>query len=860
MNNFLKQSIPHTIAIIGFFLITLVYFYPNFQGKVLNAHDNLTSAGNSKEIKDHLKIYDEQTFWTNNLFSGMPSYLISTVSYANLISYIHKSTKLGMPPVHNFFLYMVGFYILLLVLGLNHWQSAIGAISFGLSTYFIIIIGAGHNTKAAAIAYMAPIVAGVILTFRKKYLLGCAITAFFLALEITANHLQITYYLLMILIVYGVFKFYEGFKEKEFKHLGISSAFLLIALLLALGTNYTQMALSLEYTKESSRGKSELTDISGNKTSGLDKDYVTGWSYGIAESWTLLIPDFMGGKSYGPLDTDSETYKELKSRNIPNARSIIKQVPLYWGQQPGQSGPVYIGAIICFLFVLGLFVVKGPMKWWLLIVTILSIVLAWGKHFMPLTDFFLDYVPLYNKFRSVTMILVMAEWAMPLLGFLALKEVLSKNLTEKTTINSIKYSVLITAGLCFVFMLIPGAFFDFSSSSDEQLLNSGWPQFLLDALIEDRESILRSDAFRSLAFILLAAGLLVFHIKGKVKENVFYALLLILTIADLYPVNRRYVNYDNFVKKKVKTIAINPTQADISILQREYSNNDGAKELYQTLLLDAKEAKKTSSKPGKRNLSQEEMIDIQFTALKFNSNYRVMNMSISTFNDASTGYFHKSIGGYHGAKMKRYQELISHHIGKRNQKVINMLNAKYFIFPGEDKRPLAQENPGALGNAWFVEDVEIVQDANAEISALETFNPAKTAIIDKRFENLLSGFVSDSSANNGFITQLDYKPNKLIYDYEIEKSRLVVFSEIYYQPGWNAYIDGQLTDHFRVNYVLRGMVVPAGKHKIEFVFEPKSFDNGEKIAFASSLLLLLIFIGSMFKEIKGNIVKPELTN
>ncbi len=431
MNIILKKTIPHSIAILGFFLITLVYFYPNFQGKVLNAHDNLTSAGNSKEVVDHGKIYDEQPFWTNSLFSGMPAFLIGTNSYGNLISHVYLSTTLGMSPVHNFFLYMVGFYILMLVLGLNHWQSAIGAISFGLSTYFIIIIGAGHNTKAAAIAYMAPILAGVLLAFGKRYLLGGAITALFLALQLRANHLQITYYLLIILLIYGGFKLYEAFKSKEFPHLLKAIGVLLFAVLLAVGANSTKLMLSMQYTKDSTRGKSELTLDAANKTSGLDKDYVTGWSYGVAESFTLLIPDFMGGKSYGSLDIDSETYKVLESRNIQDARRIIKQVPLYWGKQPGQSGPVYVGAIICFLFILGLFVVKGPMKWWLLIVTMLSIMLAWGKHFMPLTDFFLDYVPLYNKFRSVTMTLVMAELAMPFLGFLALKEILSKELPEK---------------------------------------------------------------------------------------------------------------------------------------------------------------------------------------------------------------------------------------------------------------------------------------------------------------------------------------------------------------------------------------------------------------------------------------------
>ncbi len=844
-----KRSIPHAIAVLGFFLITFAYFYPNFQGKVLNAHDNFTSAGNSKELIDHMKIYDEQPFWTNNLFSGMPAYHISTISYANLIRYVYNSTTLGMKPVHNFFLYMVGFYILLLVLGLNTWQSAIGAVCFGLSTYFVIIIGAGHNTKAAAIVYMAPIIAGIILTFRKRYLLGAAITAFFLAMELQTNHLQITYYLLIMLLIFGGFKIYEVIKEKEFLHFGKVAGYLAVAGILAVGANSTRLMLSLEYTKHSTRGQSELTDDSGNQTSGLSKNYVTGWSYGVSESFTLLIPDFAGGKSGGSLDTDSETYQELRRRNVPNAKDIIRQVPLYWGGQPSQSGPVYVGAIVCFLFFLGLFLVKGTMKWWLLIVTILGISLAMGKYFMPLTDFFLDYVPLYNKFRSVTMALVMAELAMPLLGFLALKEVLSRSMPEKKVIDAIIKSLGITGGLCAIFIIMPGTFVDFTASSDERLLSSGWPQFLLDAIIIDRESILKADAIRSFVFIILSAGLLILFVKSMVRENVFYISLMVLVLADLYPVNKRYVSSDNFIRQKVKTIAARPTSADISILQQEFNGNQGAKDLYESLMAQTQEGKK-KGKRGKRNISQEEMVDLQFTALNFNSNYRVMNLTLSTFNDASTGYFHKSIGGYHGAKMKRYMELVSYHLDRRNRGVMNMLNTKYFIVPGADNVPTAQQNPGALGNAWFVSNIEYVPDADAENKALGRIDPSITAVIDTRFEPFLADFVLDSTDNHGTISMLDYKPNKLVYESDLTKDRLAVFSEIYYEPSWNAYVDGELVDHFRVNYVLRAMVVPAGKHTIEFKFEPALYGVGEKIALGSSFLVILIFLGALFKEIK----------
>ena len=853
MNLILKRSWKHALAVLGFFLVTLVYFTPNFEGKVLNAHDNLTSKGNSKEIIDHMKIYDEQPFWTNGLFSGMPAFHISTISYSNLMRYVYNSTTLGMKPVHNFFMYMIGFYILLLVLGMSPFLSAIGAISFALSTYFVIIIGAGHNTKAAAIAYMAPIIAGVLLTFRKKYLLGAAITAFFLAIEIAANHLQITYYLMFILLIYGGFKLYEAIKINELPHLFKSLLFLIIAVFLAVGANSTKLMLSLEYTKDSTRGRSELTADSGNKTSGLDKDYVTAWSYGIWESFTLVIPNFQGGASGGELDTKSATYDALKSRGVPNARSIIKQVPIYWGDQPMTSGPVYVGAIICFLFVLGLFLVQGPMKWWLLSATILSIVLSWGKHFMLVTDFFLDYVPLYNKFRSVSMTLVIAELTMPLLGFVVIKEMIERKISEEKVLKSIKMSAIITGGICLIFALVPGAFFDFSSSSDAQLMASGWPQFLIDALQQDRESLLKSDAIRSLAFILLGAALLWLYVKGKVKQNVLMITLLGLVLIDLWPINKRYVNNDDFAKKKQSILTLNPSNADLSILQREFSNNEKAQQMYQTLVEKAKIEKKETGKPGNKNLNQNELLDLQFTALNFNSNFRVMNLGVNTFNDASTGYFHKSIGGYHGAKMKRYQELVSFQLAKRNQQVINMLNTKYIIVPGNDKQLVAQQNPGALGNAWYVENYKLVANADEEMAELSDFNPTKTAIVDKRYAEMLINVAPEITDVSGSIELLEYKPNRLLYKStsNADAYGLVVFSEIFYQPGWNAYIDGKLTDHFRVNYVLRSMVVPSGEHQIEFKFEPSLFSIGEGIALASSSLLLLFFIGSIFFEIRS---------
>ncbi len=856
-----KKLAPHGIALLVFVLITGLFFYPMIQGKVLSQHDVLTHAGNSKECKDFRAIYEEEPLWTNSSFGGMPAYFVSMETPANLISHLYMFIHLGMTPASYLLIALLGFYLLLITMRVDPWLAIAGSIAFALSSYLLIVIGAGHSTKATAIGLMAPVLAGVILTFRGRYLLGAAITGMFLAIMIRTNHIQVIYYLLYILVLYGVFYGIESIRKKTYMKFLKAAGVLIIAAVLATGTNSTKLLLSDEYSEHSTRGKSELTSDLDNKTSGLDKDYVTGWSYGVAESFTLLIPHFAGGPSAGKLGKDSETFKQLRAMNIPGAANIIKQVPLYWGAQPMQSGPVYVGGIVCFLFILGLFIIKGPLKWWLLTATILSIVLAWGKNFPdiisynvdgvvhnPITDFFLDHVPLYNKFRTVTMTLIIAGLAMPLLAILALKEFISRLGEKEEMMKKLKYSLVVIGGILLIFILAPGMFFDFSSASDAQLMSSGWPEVLIGALQDDRQSILRSDALRSLIFILIAAGALWAVLKNKLKASHFYMGMALLFVVDMGGIDKRYLGADNFERKKgEKSMLYSPTTADMAILQSEMHENENAANMYAELVEKAME-KKRSGKVSSKKFSKAEMVDLQFTALNFNSNFRVMNLSVSTFNDASTSYYHKSVGGYHGAKMKRYQEFISAHLSRRNPEVMNMLNVKYVIAPGEQGL-VAQQNPQALGNAWFVEEYQVVDNADQELEALGTLKTMTNAIIEKRFESYLTE-ITPGASTAGKIELDDYKPNHLVYSYNNQSTSLAVFSEIYYPEGWNAYIDGEPANHFRANYILRAMVLPAGEHKIEFKFEPKLYSFGEGISLACSVLLILFFFGVLFLEFK----------
>ncbi|MCB0395313.1 MAG: hypothetical protein KDD36_01590 [Flavobacteriales bacterium] len=804
----MRKFAPHIIAVIVFLLISIIQFAPLLKGKALYQGDIAHFKGMSKEIADYREATGEEPLWTNNMFGGMPAYQISVIYTGNLMRWIDKVLYLGLPsPMRYLFLYFVGFYILLLCLRVNPWLSLAGALAFALSSYNFIIIEAGHNSKAHAIAYMAPVVGGVLLIFRNRLFSGFILTTAFLSLQIMANHPQITYYLALCLLVLGIIKGVEAIRQKTLPAFAKQAGILVAAAILALGTNIASLWATLEYGKYTTRGPSELTiGKHDERTSGLDKDYAMAWSYGIPETMTLLIPNFMGGSSSGELGTSSEMYKFLQQANVPNAKEMIKRLPMYWGDQSFTSGPVYAGAMVIFLFVLGLLILKGPIRWWLLSATILSILLAWGKNFYGFSEFFLDYFPGYNKFRAVSMTLVIASLTLPLLAFLTLHHLFKEQPDPVLFRKKLMRALYITGGVTLVVAAMGPSFFDFHGLSDDQLKASGWP---LDALIKDRKSMMRMDALRSLFFILLTAGILFYtFIKTKLTHRNAAILLALVVVIDLWPVGRRYLNNDDFVAKQEMKQPYQASQANLQILQDK------------------------------------------------DPNFRVYNVTRRLDQDSETSYFHKSLGGYHGAKLKRYQELIDFQISQGNMNVINMLNTKYFIVPTPDKKGvMAESNPSALGNAWFVDDYRLVANADSEMTALSNFDPSTLAIVDQRFKDQLSGFAPGKDPG-ATISLTSYKPNELIYASHSTKEQLAVFSEIYYAEGWNAYVDGQLSPHFRANYVLRSMRVPAGDHTVAFRFEPRVYPVGESISLACSGLLLLLCVGYGWKTL-GHSRKEE---
>jgi hypothetical protein len=795
MKSIIKSSIPHIVAIVLFFAATSIYFLPLLQGKGIAQHDIQQFQGSAQEIMEHREQFGEEPLWTNSMFSGMPAYLISTKYKGNLLSMVDKLLQLTKHPGSFIFVTLLGFYILLLVLGVNPWLSIIGAFAYALSSYFFIIIEAGHNAKMHAIAYVAPMLAGAFMAFKKKYIGGFVLFALFFGLNLRAGHVQITYYAAFIGVAIAIAYLIDAIKSKDFKPYTKAIGVLVLAAVLALGANFSRLYFTYESGKYSIRGASELTTNQGDRTTGLDKEYATAWSYGVTETLNLLIPNLMGGASAADFGTDSHTYKFLIENRVPQgqARAIVKQLPAYWGPQPMTSGPVYIGAIVVFLFILGLFVMKGNLKWAMLGVTALGIMLAWGKNFMPLTDLFLHYFPAYNKFRTVSMILYIAEFTIPLVAILGLKEIFQNNIPKERFLKGFKWALGIAGGICLVFILFGSSLFSFEADIDQHYIASGYPAEMFDAIRLDRLAMMRADAFRSLAFIVLSAGLLYAYYIKKIKLYHTFAILGVLIIADMWTVNRRYLNNDNFVPKSNVTTPFLPSAADKQILADNTMH------------------------------------------------FRVYNRTVSTFNDASTSYFHKSIGGYHGAKLRRYQELIDHHISQGNMAVINMLNTRYVIDANE-QGPVARLNPNALGNAWFVEDVIIVENADQEIAALNDFDPQTTAIVDQRFASDIKDYKAELSPNES-IELVDYRANRLTYRYNLDNEKLAVFSEIHYPMGWIAMIDGQEIEHIRVNYVLRGALLPKGNHEVVFEYRPKMYQAGYTIDLISSVLILLSFLG-----------------
>ncbi|MBE0648194.1 MAG: hypothetical protein IH596_10460 [Bacteroidales bacterium] len=794
-----KALLPYITAILVFLVITLIYFSPLLDGKRIQQSDIMQFTGMSKEIVDFREKTGTEPLWTNSMFGGMPAYQVSVVYKGNVLGYLDTVLSLGLPhPASTVFLYFIGFFILLLVLKIDPWLAIAGSIAFAFSSYFFIIIDVGHNSKAHAIAYIAPVLAGIILTLRRKYILGGILTAIFLSLEIKANHPQITYYLVIMVFILGLFELIFAIREKRIVKLAASVGILVIAAAFAVLTNMATLWATWEYGKDTIRGKSELTSNLENKTSGLDKDYATQWSYGVGETMTLFIPNFYGGASSAKISENSAIVKALKENNVPqNQIAQFTKYPLpflYFGNQPSVAGPVYVGAIVFFLFILGLIIVRGPLKWWLLSATVLSILLSWGHNFMAFTDFFMEYVPGYNKFRAVSMSLVIAEIAMPILGLMALKVLFEKHLDQKKLVKSLQIAAGITGGIALLFVIMPGVLLSFTGANDAAIQQQfQFPDWMMQAIRDERVRLVRLDAFRSFAFVVLAAGVLWAFLLSKLNKTYVYMILAALILLDMFVISKRYLNNDSFTTKTKVEKPFTPTEADQQILQ----DND--------------------------------------------PDYRVFNLTVNTFNDASTSYFHKSIGGYHGAKLRRYQELIENQISKQNMSVLNMLNTKYFILPGEDRKPTAQRNYDALGHAWFVEGYKLVDDADQEMEAITIFNPGDTAIIDKRFESALSSY-SPGRDSASFIELKSYAPNDLVYEYETNKEALAVLSEIYYPKGWNAYVDGNLTPHFRANYVLRAIILPAGTHSLEFKFEPTVYVVGEKVSLISSLVLIVLVL------------------
>lgn len=819
----LRSFAPHIAAILLFIIIAFIYFPSIIDGKRLVAHDTQGWKCMAQETIEYNQSHDDVTLWSNSMFGGMPTYQISMTQPNNFIQYVEKGIMSFPRPVSNVILYLIGFYILLLAFGVNPWLSIVGAIGFTFASYNFVIIAAGHNSKAITIAYMAPLIGAVFLAFRDKKILGGLLTAFFLSLAIRANHIQILYYTLFILLFLGVVEIVYSIIDKKINELLKTIGVLIIAALVAVGMNATTLLTTAEYSKYTMRGTSNgLTTDTQNSQNGLNKKYITDWSYGKAETMTLLIPNFYGGTSGKNFDQNSKIYKNIEQNvqlgklPVEDANSLINGIRQYWGDQPGTSGPVYLGAIIIFLFVMSFFLVDKRIKWWLVPMIILTLMLSWGRNFMWLTDIFIDYVPMYNKFRTVSMTLVATGFGITLLAILALKEIFQGKIEKKKLLNALKISTIITAGICLIFAIIPSLAGGFTSQQEKDILSAAFPD-LLESLANDRKALLTADAWRSLAFIVLSAGVIWLFIAEKLKKYVAISLLGILMLVDLFPVAKRYLNDDNFERKSQVENLIAPTPADEMIMQDK-------------------------------------------------SQYRVLDLTTGDiFSDATPSYFHKSIGGYHAAKLRRYQELINMQIDQElvqlknsfmrpatqesvnatfdSLGVLNMLNMKYLIISKENAPVI---NIHANGNAWFINKIVVANDANDEMKLVGEINTKKELVVDKTLANVFPQTLTpDTTAKISLST---YKPNHLVYHFTSKTDQVAVFSEIFYDKGWKATVNGKEVPYTRVNYLLRGMPLKAGNYDIEFRFDPQSYKLGNTLALISSILLLLIIAGYGFMK------------
>ncbi|MEB8345584.1 YfhO family protein [Flavobacteriaceae bacterium KMM 6898] len=794
----IKALFIHFFVLVLFIVASLAYFHPVLQGKKIFQSDIAQYTGMAKEQTDFRNTNGTEPYWTNSAFGGMPTYQLGANYPHNYVKQLDALIRFLPRPADYLFLYFIGFYILLCCMKVDYRLAALGALAFGFSTYLIIILGVGHNAKAHAIGYLPLILAGIILTFRKKYIWGFILTALAMALEVSANHYQMTYYFMLLVLVVGITYLIDAIRNKTFKNFFISVGILIGAVFLGILVNATSLMATKEYADWSTRGKTELTiNPDGSpkaNTSGLDKEYITQYSYGIAESMNLFVPRLFGGSNSENLGTDSNAYTYLTDQGLSRSKALefTSGLPLYWGDQPIVAAPAYIGAIVFFLFILGIFLVKGRVKWWLVGGTIMALLLSWGKNFGLLTDFMIDFFPLYDKFRAVSSIQIILELCAPILAVLALVEFFKPSLEKSKKLNALKISVLIVLGFVILLFLFKGTF-DFVGQSDDSY-RKYFGDEVMTMIQLDRESVYISDLIRSLVYVLLAAVALWLYSKERIKENLLALALAILLVSDLVGVDLRYVNENDFVRAR----------------QME--------EPFQETAMD----KQIAKDPGV---------------------FRVYDPA-EGLNGARTSYFHQSIGGYHAAKPAALQDLFDFHVYKNNMRVLNMLNVKYVVQQDEEGRDYPALNPYANGNAWFVNTLLPVSNANQEIQALDSLNVVNEAVINTNdFPNIKAlSFQKDSTST---IKMLDYRPNHLTYRSINAQDALVVFSEMYYANGWNAYINGIKAPHFKVNYILRAMEVPAGNHKIEFKFEPEVIATGGTITLASSVLLGLFVLGGI---------------
>jgi hypothetical protein len=793
-----KQIIPHIVSLSLFVVVALMYFNPVLKGKKISQSDITQHIGMAKEVNDFRKATGEEPYWAESAFSGMPTYPIGTYFPNDYITSLDRLIRFLPRPADYLFLYFLSFYILLLAFKVDWKIAIVGSLAFGFSTYLIIIFGAGHNSKAHAIAYMPLVLAGIIFIFKKRYLLGFILTSIATALEIKANHPQMTYYLLFAILILGVVELIDAIQKNKTKQFITQSSIIIVAMLLAVGVNSSRLLATKEYADVSTRGKTALTiNPDGTKkevTTGLSKEYITQFSYGKAETFNLFVPRYMGGGTVESLDKKSNTYQYVSSiAGSKQADGFTKQVYTYWGDQLIVEAPAYVGAMMLFLFFLGVFILKGKYKYWLVASSVFAILLSWGKNFQFLTDFFIDYIPLYNKFRAVSSFQVIAELCIPLLGFLAVKEFFFSKTDKEQKQIALKKAFYSSVGL-----IIIGLLYALSFSTFEGIRDANYSEYegLLDAVKADRLSMLYSDSFRSLVLIGLGFVVLWLFLKQQLKYTTSIIAFAVLILFDLVQVNLRYVNADDFKEARAIDKPFKASTADLQIL-------------------------------------------------KDKSHYRVANFSTDPFQDGRTSYFHKSIGGYHAAKVGRYQDLIEFQLSKQNMQVYNMLNVKYFIIPGDDGEEVAQQNPDANGNAWFVKNIKYVKTADQEIRALDSILTKSAVVVN---ENNIHKKINFSSAIDSlaYIRLTEYSLNSLTYETSSKFDEFSVFSEIYYKNGWRSYIDGELQPYTNVNYILRGMEIPKGEHIIKFKFEPSVIKTGSIISLISYALMLLIPISWFF--------------